>query len=321
VNALAEEGLLGLSTPREHGGLGAPPEEIRRGLEIVASGCGTTAFVYFQHLVGCRHIAAGENAELASRVLPAYAGGDRFCTLAFSHLRRPGPPTLRVAADGDAFVFDGAAPWATGAGIADDVLLAGTDDDGSSIWVVVPLADGPGMRVSEPMPLAAANASATVSLACDGLRVGRDAFVKRVSPAQLAGDTAGAILFFTALSLGVAVAAAALVAERTAGTDVLAGHAAGLSDEIERARSAVDVCAGRAGETGFDEQAVAVRAWCVDLGMRAAHAAVVASGGRANLAADPAQRLLREAMLYTLTAQTLGLRAASLRRLSERAER
>ena len=68
----------------------------------------------------------------------------------------------------------------------------------------------------------------------------------------------------------------------------------------------------------FDEEALDVRAWCIDLGVRAAHAAVIASGGRANLLADPAQRLLREAMLYTLTAQTPGLRAASLRRLAGR---
>jgi hypothetical protein len=140
----------------------------------------------------------------------------------------------------------------------------------------------------------------------------------RVSAEQLAADTAGAILFFTALSLGAARAAADLVAERTVRVDGLTEVADVYRREIEQARHAVDACADRAGEPGFDEEALDVRAWCIDLGVRAAHAAVIASGGRANLLADPAQRLLREAMLYTLTAQTPGLRAASLRRLAGR---
>ena len=318
IERLASAGLLGLSIPREYGGLESSPATLRRVLEIIASGCGTTAFVYFQHLVGCRHIAGGENTELAARVLPALASGERFCSLAFSHLRRPGPPVLRVSIDASDFVFDGTAPWTTGAGLADVVLLAGTHESGDSIWAVVPLADGGGLTVSEPMQLAAANASSTVSLSCEGLRVGSDSFVKRVSASQLAAETAGAILFFTALSLGVATRATELVAERLAATGSEGLVAAELSSEIERAREAVDACAARAGTPGFDAEALDVRAWCIDLGVRTAHAAVIASGGRANLLVDPAQRLLREAMLYTLTAQTPALRQASLERIRAR---
>ena len=319
LDEIAAAGLLGLSTPLAHGGLGASPSTIRRVLEILASGCGTTAFVYFQHVVACRHIAGGENAALAGRLLPELASGARFCTLAFSHLRRPGPPAVRVEPEGDGFVFHGTAPWSTGAGVAEDVLLAGTTPDGDSIWVVTPLADRPGLSVSEPMTLCAANASATVSLELDGLRVGREAFVKRVTAEQLRGDTAGAILFFSALSLGVASAAVDRVAEKSAPVASLADVAPALRAELDRARGAVEACASRAGAPGFDDEAIAVRAWCIDLGVRAALAAVAASGGAANRIEDPSQRLLREAMLYTLTAQTLDLRRATLDRLLARA--
>ena len=60
----------------------------------------------------------------------------------------------------------------------------------------------------------------------------------------------------------------------------------------------------------------ALRARCIDLGMRAAHAAVTAGGGAANGLDHPAQRLFREAMVYTLVAQTRDLRVATLDRLT-----
>ena len=46
--------------------------------------------------------------------------------------------------------------------------------------------------------------------------------------------------------------------------------------------------------------------------MRTAHAAVTAGGGAANELDHPAQRLFREAMVYTLVAQTRDLRVATL---------
>src|SRR5436305_5792283 len=93
IRHLAEAGLLGLTTPPGYGGRGASPKVVRDCLAAVAAGCGVTAFVTFQHLVGCRHIAEGDNGPLKQRLLPELAGGRRLCSLAFSHLRRPGPPT------------------------------------------------------------------------------------------------------------------------------------------------------------------------------------------------------------------------------------
>ena len=111
IRHLAEAGLLGLTTPPEYGGLRAHRRNVVRDcLAAVAAGCGVTAFVYFQHLVGCRHLAGCANGPLKERLLPALAAGRRFCSLAFSHLRRPGPPILRVRPDGAEWVFDGTAP-------------------------------------------------------------------------------------------------------------------------------------------------------------------------------------------------------------------
>jgi len=54
---------------------------------------------------------------------------------------------------------------------------------------------------------------------------------------------------------------------------------------------------------------------CIELAMRAAHAASAASSGSANYLWHPAQRLLREAMFYTIQAQTFEVMDATLARL------
>jgi alkylation response protein AidB-like acyl-CoA dehydrogenase len=318
LRALARVGVMGLTVPAEYGGADGSPGEVRRALEIVASGCGVTAFVLFQHLVGCRHLAGSANEGLKEVVLPPLATGERFCSLAFSHLRRPGPPAVRVEPVEGGWRFDGTAPWMTGWGYADECLLAGTLPDGDSVWVMTALAERPGLRASPPMRLCAANASATVALELDGLFVPMERHVKRLTPAQLAGDTAGAILFFTALSLGAAVGAVEVIRARAdaAGSGALARAAASFEREIREARAETDACAERPDAPDFLARAVEVRAACIELGVRAAHAAVVASSGAANGLDHPAQRLFREAMLYTLTAQTRELQSAMLERLT-----
>jgi hypothetical protein len=158
------------------------------------------------------------------------------------------------------------------------------------------------------------NASATVSLECRGLRVGPERQVKTMTPAELAGDTAGANLFFTALSLGAARAAVGLL--RAARPDAaIEGAADALDRELAAAHAAVDRWDDPATPEGRRGDVTELRAWCIDLGVRAAHAAVVAGGGASNALDNPAQRLFREAMVYTLIAQTRDLRVATLDRL------
>ncbi|HTE21336.1 MAG TPA: acyl-CoA dehydrogenase family protein, partial [Armatimonadota bacterium] len=320
IRLLADVGALGASVPTAYGGSGAPGEVLRSLTEILAGACGVTAFVVMQHLGACGQVAAGEDEALKARVLPHWATGERFCTLAFSHLRRPGPPVLRVELDGDGYVFNGSAPWATGWGLADDLLLAGTLPDGRSLWAVAPAIEDETLRASPPMRLCAATASGTVSLTCRNLRLGRDRVVKTMEREQLLRSSIGGMLSHSILSLGVAGAAAALVRARaeTSAPEALLAAAEALERERDAAREAVEAWAERETAADYRENVLRLRAWCIDLGVRAAHAAVGASGGSANGLDHPAQRLFREAMLYTVTAQTPEIQAMTLERLTTR---
>lgn len=320
VHALAEAGLLGLSVPAEYGGHGAPGRVVREFMEILASGCGVTAFLLFQHLGACRQIARSENRSLRERLLPDLARGERFCTLAFSHLRRPGPPMLRVESDEEGWRFNGEAPWATGWGMATDLLLAGTRPDGDSLWVVVPAVESEALQASPPLKLCAVNASATVSLTCRHLLAPRESYVKTITPGQLAADTYAGLLSHSMLSIGVAAAAVRVLRERAerSGRGFISGAADALGAEAEAARLAVHEWAERPEDPRYRSLTLRIRSWCIDLGVRAAHAAVVASAGGANSLDHPAQRLYREAMLYSVTALTGELQECTLGRIAVR---
>ena len=87
-----------------------------------------------------------------------------------------------------------------------------------------------------------------------------------MTPAELAADTAGANLFFTALSLGVARAAVELL--RAGDPDApLAAAAAALDRELASARAAVDRWDDPATPVGRRGDVAALRARCIDLGV------------------------------------------------------
>jgi alkylation response protein AidB-like acyl-CoA dehydrogenase len=88
-----------------------------------------------------------------------------------------------------------------------------------------------------------------------------------------------------------------------------------LDRELEECRSATS--RGRLEEDGVatPEEKLTIRAWAIDLAVRCAHAAVAASSGAANSIKHPAQRLYREALVYTVSAQTGAIMEATLKRL------
>jgi alkylation response protein AidB-like acyl-CoA dehydrogenase len=67
--------------------------------------------------------------------------------------------------------------------------------------------------------------------------------------------------------------------------------------------------------TGLEDDRLKVRAWAIDLAVRCAHAAVASSSGAANSVSHPAQRVYREALVFTVSAQTSAIMESTLDRL------
>jgi alkylation response protein AidB-like acyl-CoA dehydrogenase len=319
---LADAGLLGLTTPVPYGGQGAARPIVRACLETLAAACGVTTFLASRHLLACRQIGSSPNAALKRTLLPQLASGALLCARGTTHLRRDGPPVLRAAIDGKTVVLNGTAPWVSGWGLMDYLLLGGTLPDGQLVYVVVPLCPGEGLHASPPMRLCAMNASATVSLTCDDLRVGPDGWVGMGSREAIDWADALGVLGRTTGPFAVARASLALLntlAEEQKSA-VLVTLSAALARELAAARQETRHWMGRVGTAGYWASALRTAAWAHELSVRAAHAAVTAAGGKANDCDHVAQRLFREAMFYTLYLQTRGVQAATLERLAASAD-
>ena len=321
--ALRDAGLFGLQGPADvPGGLGGDHVAARPVFEAVAGGCGATAFVWAQHHGAVRRVAGGDGPARQAW-LPSLCDGSRLAGIGFAYLRRQGPAAVKASRAGNGWRIDGQAPWITGWGLIQALVVMARVDDGSVVTVVVdePF-EHPALRAGTPQALAVMGSTGTVALGFDGLEVADDDVVGVQSDeAWRLRDRLGSAMP-PAAPLGIAGRAIRLLDDATGQEAVDAAAALALRlDERRRAADEVADAVGLALADASDdlvERAVArgaaERDRGLDLARRSTDALVAASGGGAMALSHPAQRLSREATFYLIQAQTGALRAATLAR-------
>jgi alkylation response protein AidB-like acyl-CoA dehydrogenase len=322
LDALREAGLHGLQGPADlPGGLGADHVAARPVLEAITGGCGATAFVYAQHHGAVRRVASGDGPARATW-LPRLCDGSALAGIGFAYLRRPGPPAIRATQDGDGWRLDGEAPWITGWGLAEVFVLMARADDGRVVTVVVDHPyDRQVLAAGKPQRLAAMGATGTVALTLHGLRVApNDVAGVQTDAAWRRRDLAGSAMP-SAAPLGIADRAIRLLQERGPEAAATLRAQLGIRREAadERSHAVASALVNPGDDSRFDRaigEGSAERDRGLDLARRATDALVAESGGGAMSLDHPAQRLSREATFYLIQAQTEGLRAATLARVT-----
>jgi len=309
VRLLAKAGYFGLGISPEFGGKGADDVTRREYTELMASACGVTAFTQQQLHAGGGFVGGGRNEALRREKLPLFASGQELCGVAFSHLRRSGPPMVRAERVDGGYRVSGTAPWVTGWGLLDSFILGAMRlPQEDHIYFYVPKAGNetgilPGPRI----PLVVMNASDTVEVTLDDLFLPDEYVLSERPPEALKrGDYCG-ISGHVFLPLGGARGSVhylrALAEKRS--NETFAHAAEELTREIDACRHEALTWSGAcADQADYKEHALHARTAAIVLAVRAAHATVTATGGGAHLLTMPPQRLLREAIFYTTTAQT-----------------
>ena len=135
-------GLGARSTP----GVSAPtPATGARVAEVLAGGCLTTAFVAIQHQGVVRQVGRPPDAVRDEWLAPL-CRGDRRAGVAIAGIR-PGADPLRARPSPYGWTLHGSVPWVTGWGLVDVVHVAALDDDGDVIWLLVDAGRAPSLRV------------------------------------------------------------------------------------------------------------------------------------------------------------------------------
>lgn len=321
LDGLAERGLLALKRPLPYGGPGIDEAAFRRFQEEVARTSGALAFLQTQHQSAVSMLAASAPERLKAEVLPHMHDGTRKIGIGFSQLRRSGAPLVRAepSADGG-LTLNGHVPWVTGWTFFPEFLVGATLPDGRAVFAIVPLASGSGVTVSEPMRLAVMDAARTVTVDFRDFVVPPDHVAFEKGPNWIRDNDQINIALQGHFAIGCAQAGIDLVrdaAERKP-FDFLTVAADRLQNELDRCRAETAEAQGidreRLEET--TPERLRVRAWAIELAVRCAHAAIAAHSGAANSKSHPAQRVYREALVYTVSAQTPPIMEATLERLT-----
>lgn len=282
LDLLADRGWYGLSAPSS----GIDIVSGRPIVEAFAGGCLTTSLVWMQHLGQPPACAFG--AEHLRVWLEPLASGEIRSTVAYAGLRPDAP--LRARQEGDDWVLDGVAPWVSGWGLTTMIHVAARTPEDDVVWL---LADArvPGMRADRHR-LLALDASATVTLYFDGVRVAGDRLTSRFPWAEWPERDAMGLRTNGSLALGLAARCLRLLGPSS------------LDDELVTVREDLD--AGDA--TTFP----AGRAAACELAVRAASTLLVSQGSGSVERGAHAERLYREAGMLLVFGSRPSIRGALL---------
>jgi alkylation response protein AidB-like acyl-CoA dehydrogenase len=297
LDALAAAGLYGAPVPGEAGGLGLDLGGICAVAEELASGCLATGFVWIQNRGLVTTLAAeGAPAALRDQWLGPICRGKVRGGITTAGLI-PGPPLLRAQPADGGWRLTGEAPWVTGWGLVDLLLLTARGPAETAVTLIVDAAPQPGLTASRQR-LSAVNASATVRLHFDGVTVPGERFVSQAPFDPAASLRPDRLRVDGSLALGVTGRCCRLLGPGP------------LDDELAACRERLDDA------LTADVTAMAqARAAASELAVRAAAALAVAHGSTSITADAQAQRLAREAVFLLVFGLRPAIKSALLRQL------
>jgi hypothetical protein len=292
LQRLASAGLFAVFGPHEQGGLARTPALFAELVEVLASGCLTTTFVWIQHHGAVQALAAAPDTPLARAWLADLCAGRRRAGLAIGGLR-PGPSQLRARPVFDGWLLDGAVPWVTGWQLVDALLTNALAPDQERLSLLLDAQPADTLSVT-PQRLVAANASCTVELRFRSHFVARERLVAREPytppPAHDGGGRSNG-----SLALGVTRRCTALIGPSP------------LDAELRARRAQLD----SADEIGLGR----ARAAAVELAGRASSALIAHTGSRAIKSGEHSERLAREALFLLVFGSRPAIREALLESL------
>ncbi|MEM1394635.1 MAG: cyclase family protein [Cyanobacteria bacterium P01_A01_bin.80] len=320
LRGLGNLDLLALKVPETFGGKEFSEVNYGSFQKLVARYSGALAFLQTQHQSAAGILVAGDNSTLQHEYLPLMGSGEILLGVGFSHLRRGGKPIITAKSVQSGYLFDGAVPWITGFGCFQEFVVAATLPSGGAVFGIVPFQDvqqlgGGEITFNPPAQLAAMNSTSTVSATLKHWFLPNELVVSVKPPGWIHAQDKKNLLRATFLAFGCAEAGLDIIksAFEKKSLSFIEDAFNSLQAELNSCRSAISKA--REQEVEFTQK-LQLRAWSVDLATRIAHAAVTVSSGAANYSYHAAQRVYREALVFTVTGQSSAIMEATLARLT-----
>lgn len=332
--ALTEMGnrsLLALQTPKVWGGAEVSEITYRKFQQLVARYSGALAFLQTQHQSAAGFLINSENQYLKEKYLPYMAKGEILLGVGFSQLRRKGDPLVKAIPISGGYQLTGKVPWVTGYGLFQDFIIGATLPDGKEIYGIIPFtktlqnniptlvvgasAPSPQITFSEPMELAGMSSTNTVNaILTDWFLPETEVICIRKAGSIHANDKKN-ILNHGFFALGCARAGLDILdaTAKTKKLNFINEAFDSLNDELNRCES--DMLDALSPGDKLWEARLKLRCWAINLAVRCANGAVTVSSGAANYKYHAAQRVYREALMFTVAGQTTDVMEGTLKLL------
>ena len=315
---LGDHGLLIPKVPESMGGLGLDTPAFWQYQSLMARHSGTLAFLQTQHQSAASFLRSSENKTLVDAYLPAMATGAKRLGVGFSQLRRQPSPLQAVQTSGG-YRLNGEVPWVSGAGLFTAFIGAAALADGSSVFGLLPLSniqgEGGQVSVSEPMKLMAMASTETVSVTLKDYFLAEEQVLGLRPAGWIEGRDRESPLSPLGLILGCAQSGLDVAGRSLSKRQLEHSVLAQLQAQIAQIWTELPeryVLPGKA-----YAQKVALRGRAIALMNACAQTALLAASGAANRVGHSAQRVYKEALVFSVSGQSNESAIASLDAISK----
>ncbi len=288
LQQMADAGFYGISTYCD-------AATIANIIEMFASGCLTTTFVWTQHL-GATLAANTSDGPVKAELADELASGKKRGGVAFAHMLRPGTPMTTTEPTDAGWTMNGSAPWVTGWGHIDVVHAAARHGD-DIVWALIDAVDSPTLT-STQVRFATVDSTQTKVLEFSDHHVPASRITKVENYDAWRARYRLGLRANGSLALGVANRCCQLL-----GDTALTARLDGLRSQLDTA------------DPADNDVMSAARAEASLFAVTAATALVAKIGGTSVMMTEHAQRLMREAMFVMVQGQTPTIKAEMLSRL------
>ena len=324
LQGLGDLGLLALKVPRKWEGKELNQQDFSEFQELVARYSGALAFLQTQHQGAGSMLANSNNFYLQQEYLPRMGTGELLVGVGFSQLRRQGEPLTKAVPVEGGYQLEGFVPWVTGYGCFHSFIIAATLSDGRVIFGVVPFQEiqqkaGGSITFSHPISLAAMTSTNTVSATLSNWFLSSENLVAIRSGDWIHENDRKNVLRSSFLTTGCALAGLDVIESTLQKKPFSFIQTAfkSLNEELRECRHQIRELDQPCADVELSVK-LKLRAWAIDLATRIAHACVTVSSGAANYSHHNAQRIYREALVFTVTGQTPAVMEATLARLANK---
>lgn len=319
LKGMGKNRLLALKVPQPWGA-GLDNLTYHRFQVLIARYSGALAFLQTQHQSAASQLSASDNEDLKRAYLPKLATGEVLIGVGFSQLRRQGPPLMQAIPVKDGYQLTGTVPWITGAGFFDQFILGATLPNGDELFALMPLATlqqplGGSLQLSDPLELAVMGTTHTVAATIDHWSLSSDRILAIKPSGTIQQNDRKNVLNHGFWAIGCAKAGLDILENAFAVKKLSVIQTAWRSLNAEWQTCYEKMLQGATSDRLSFEERLRLRAWAIHLGGKCAQAAVSASSGAANALSHSAQRVYREALMFTVFGQTTAVMEATLKQL------